>query len=136
MATEERIIDTARAQTSEKLTNEVDSLDRLHSMTKDELIALICQIKGIGYALMTEDEQYEAVCNKFLVGGMSEKEIWKALPPLKEWLDRRKGKAAQSISLDVKDTRMDKMPIDRLLRLAAMLDEPVIIAPMPDKLDD
>ncbi len=50
---------------------------------------------------------------------------------IRELIDRIEGKAPQSIALDVKDTRMDKMPIDRLLRLAAMLDEPVLIAPMP-----
>lgn len=48
---------------------------------------------------------------------------------IKELLDRVDGKAPQSISMDVKDTRLDKMPIERLLKLASMLDEPVLIAP-------
>lgn len=52
---------------------------------------------------------------------------------IREIIDRIEGKAPQSIALDVKDTRMDKMPIDKLLRLASMLDEPVIILPLPNK---
>ncbi len=50
---------------------------------------------------------------------------------IRELIDRVEGKAPQSISLDVQDTRMDKMPIDKLLRLASMLDEPVVVLPAP-----
>lgn len=51
------------------------------------------------------------------------------VPAIRELLDRIDGKAPQSIALDVKDTRMDRMPIERLLKLAAMLDEPVVLLP-------
>ena len=50
-------------------------------------------------------------------------------------LDRIDGKAQQSIALDVKDDRLDKIEVDKLIRMAAMLDDPILIAPMPKKLD-
>ena len=53
------------------------------------------------------------------------------VPAIRELWDRIEGKAPQSISLDVQDTRMDKMPIERLLRLASMLDEPLVVLPPP-----
>lgn len=52
---------------------------------------------------------------------------------IRELIDRVEGKAPQSINLDVRDDRMDKMPIDRLLRLASLLDEPILIANIPEK---
>lgn len=57
------------------------------------------------------------------------------VPAIKELLDRVDGKASQSLTMDVVDKRMDKLPIEKLLCLAAMLDEPVIIAPIPNKLE-
>lgn len=111
-------------------SQDAPDLSRLADMTKEELIVLLSQIRGIEYALMTEDEQYEAACRKLFMGGMSEKDIWKALPSLKEWMDRRKGKPAQSIAMTVEDKGLGKLATDRLLRLAAMLDEPVVIPPL------
>lgn len=55
---------------------------------------------------------------------------------IRELLDRIDGKAPQSISMDIADKRLDKAPIDDLLRLAAMMREPMIIAPMPKRLSD
>ena len=52
----------------------------------------------------------------------------------RELLDRCVGKAPQSITMDIADKRLDKAPIDDLLLLAAMMKEPVIVAPMPTKL--
>lgn len=52
---------------------------------------------------------------------------------IRELLDRIDGKAPQSIALDVQDNRMDKMPIDRLLKLAALLDDPPVINQMPSQ---
>ena len=84
-----------------------------------------------GYALMDDTEKAEAARLKLYNLGMTATEVHKVVPALDKWFDRTQGKAPQSIALDVKDTRMDKMPIDRLLKLAAMLDEPVLISPMP-----
>lgn len=55
---------------------------------------------------------------------------------IRELLDRIDGKAPQSISMDIADKRLDKAPIDDLLRLAAMMREPMFIAPMPKKLNE
>jgi hypothetical protein len=55
---------------------------------------------------------------------------------IRELIDRIEGKAPQSINLDVKDKRLDKAPIDDLLRLAAMMREPMVIAPMPKKISE
>ncbi len=57
------------------------------------------------------------------------------VPALKELLDRIDGKPAQSIAMVVENKGLDQLATDKLLRLAAMLDEPVVIAPMPKKLD-
>lgn len=54
----------------------------------------------------------------------------------KELLDRAVGKAPQSITMDVADKRLDRAPIDDLLRLAAMMREPMLIAPMPKKISE
>lgn len=115
-------------------TVSLPTLTQLENMPRAALHSLlqrVCAARWGEIALMDEDASYDAVCLKLLHGGLTQADVWKALPSLKEWMDRRKGKPAQSIALDVSDTRMDRLPIDKLLRLAAMLDEPVIIAPMP-----
>lgn len=85
---------------------------------------------------MDETASYEAVCLKLLHGGLTEESVWKALPALKEWMDRRKGKPAQTVAMTLENKGLDQLSTEKLMRLAAMLDEPVIIAPMPQKLDD
>ncbi len=55
---------------------------------------------------------------------------------IRELIDRVEGKAPQSINLDVKDTRMDRMPIDELIYLASLKREPLLIAPMPENPSD
>ena len=62
--------------------------------------------------------------------------MFKALPVMREWFDRSLGKAPQSIAMTVKDDGLGKLSTDKLLRLAAMLDEPLIIPPMHDKLQE
>lgn len=58
------------------------------------------------------------------------------VPALKELMDRIDGKAAQSIAMTVKDVGLDKVSTDKLIRLAAMLDDPIVILPIPSKLLD
>lgn len=59
-----------------------------------------------------------------------------ALPILREIMDRLEGKPAQTVAMTVKDESLDKVSTEKLLRLASMLDEPLVIAPMPQKLVD
>lgn len=116
---------------------------KLAEMSKSELIALICRVGGAvwGVGIMTDDEAYEAACLKLLHGGLTEKDVWKALPTLKEWMDRRKGKPAQSIAMTVENKGISQLSDDRLLRLERELaritgQEAVVIAPIPGKLED
>lgn len=115
----------------------VDSIDisAIDSMDAPALRKLIRTVAGAvwGYALMGDDEKAESARLKLYNLGMSANEVHKVVPALDKWFDRTQGKAPQSISMDVRDDRMDKMPIDQLLRLAALLDEPILINPMPKK---
>lgn len=102
----------------DSLTSE--ELSRLESMPKEELTALIKRICGARWGevgMMSDDEAYEAVCLKMLHGGLTQPDIYKALPALKEWTDRRKGKPAQSVALTVEDKGLSKMATSRLLAL-------------------
>lgn len=116
---------------------------KLEGMTKEELIALLKRIAGafLGCAVMTDDEAYEAACLKLLHGGLSERDVWKALPTLKEWMDRRRGKPAQSIAMTVENKGISTLSDEKLLRLEAELarltgQDAVLIAPMPKRLED
>ena len=120
-----------------------ETLDKLEGMTKRELIALIRRVSvamwGIG--VMTDDEAYDAICLKLLHGGLAQTDMWKALPPLKEWTDRKRGKPAQSIAMKVEVDPLSKLSSDRLLclerNLAKMLGkEAVVIPPIPELLGD
>ena len=116
-------------------TGELQDSDiaRLETMSKSQLITLLKTLGGVvGYALMDDEEKVRAAELKLYGLAMKSNEVHKVIPAIKEWYDRTKGKAPQSISLDVKDTRMDKLPIDKLLRLAGMLDEPVVVLPAPE----
>jgi len=117
------------------------TLSQLENMPKEALISLIRRVSGAiwGIGLMTEEEAYEAACLKLLHGGLTERDIWKALPSLKEWMDRRKGKPAQSVALTVESKGIDKLSDERLLRLERELakmtgQEAITIAPEPGKL--
>lgn len=74
-------------------------LAALEGMTKDALVNLIRRVGGAvwGIGMMTDDQAYDAVCLKLLHGGLTEKDIWKALPTLREWVDRKRGKSVQTI---------------------------------------
>ena len=54
---------------------------------------------------------------------------------IRELIDRIEGKAPQSITMDVKDKRLNESELDSLLRLAAHMRDPLIIPPMPKKLE-
>lgn len=118
-------------------------LSRLDSMGLEELKTLVrrvCAARWGEIALMSEDEAYEAVCLKMLHGGLTQSDVWKALPPLREWADRRRGKAPQSIAMTVESKGIDKLSDERLLRLesqvARMTGEDAIVIPAePKKLD-
>lgn len=112
-------------------SGDIDDLtwDKLRKLEREELMQLIKRIGGAvwGYALATDEEKAEAAQLRLYTLAMNTSETHKVIPALKEWFDRVKGKPAQSIDMNVKDERMDRMPIDRLLRLADMLDEDDIV---------
>lgn len=129
-----------RIRTLEKISDR--DLEKLEQMTKDQLVTLIkrCAAAVWKYALMDEDESYEAVCLKLKTMGLSEEQSYKALPPLKEWMDRRKGKPKQSIDMVVEDKGIGKLATDRLLALERELarvtgQEALVIAPPPARID-
>lgn len=121
----------------------IPDLSRLDEMTREEMIGLIKAICGARWgeiALMSEDEAYDAVCLKLLHGGLTQSDVWKALPPLREWADRRRGKAPQSIAMTVESKGIDRLSDERLLRLESTVarmagEEAIVIPPEPRKLD-
>ena len=98
-------------------------LVKLELMSKRQLISLIRRVSGSvwGIGIMTPEEALEAIKLKYLYGGLSEGDIYKALPPLKEYTDRQFGKAAQSLNLTVEDIPLAKMTTSRLAELEAAL---------------
>lgn len=57
------------------------------------------------------------------------------VPAIKELLDRIDGKAPQSIAMTVKAEPVTKLSDEQLNRILAALPDPLIIPPMPKKLD-
>lgn len=114
------------------------TLAMLDNMDAEALRKLIQRVSGAmwGIGLKTKEEIAEAFKLKLAIGGMSERDMFKALPIMREWFDRELGKAAQSIAMTVKDDGLNKLTTDKLLRLACMLDEPVIISPLPPSLSE
>lgn len=114
-------------------TDSTPDLTSLDTMPSEALRDLIRLVGGAiwGYALMDDTQKAEAARLKLYNLGMSSNEVSKVVPALDKWFDRTSGKAPQSVVMDVKDSRLDKLPIDQLIRLAAMLDEPVIISALP-----
>ncbi len=51
----------------------------------------------LGVALASNDEIAQAISLKLAAAGLGEKDIYKALPALREWLDRTQGKSVQRI---------------------------------------
>lgn len=118
-------------------------LSRLDSMTPDELKSLITRLCGAMWCvgLKTQEEIAEAFKLKLAISGMAEKDMFKALPIMREWFDRSLGKASQSIAMTVEDKGLSKLSDERLLRLERELarvtgQDAVIIPPMPSKLTD
>jgi|ERR1035437_1040441 hypothetical protein len=101
---------------------------RLAGMTREQLETLVRLSNSVlgGILLATREERREAATLKLWQSGMNEKEIYKALPALNAAMDREFGKPAQSIALAVKDEGLSKVSTERLLRLAAMMDEKTI----------
>lgn len=112
-------------------------LATIDEMDAPALRALIRTCYGTiaGYALLNDEEKAEAARLKLYSLGMTSNEVHKVVPALDKWFDRTQGKAPQSITMDIADKRLDKAPIDDLLRLAAMMREPMVIPPLPKKLD-
>lgn len=106
---------------------------KIDSMTRDQLIA---ELKKHAAPIDLED----ITALKRLARGKLVKIIQKSpetlalVPALRELVDRIDGKAPQSIAMTVKDEGLSKVATDRLIRLAAMLDEPLVIPPEPLKL--
>ncbi len=117
---------------------DAQTLSQIENMDANALRGLIQRVSGAmwGIGLKSQDDIAEAFKLKLAIGGMSEKDMFKALPVMREWFDRSLGKAPQSIAMTVKDDGLGKLSTDKLLRLAAMLDEPLIIPPIPDKLQE
>lgn len=83
----------------------IPTLQELENMPRAALHLLLQQVFGARWgeiALMTKEQRREAATLKLWHGGLTEQDINKALPPLREAYDRDFGKAAQSVALDVK----------------------------------
>ena len=131
-----KMIEQNSIKTETALT--ASELSRLDAMTPDELKTLVrrllCQCGAV--ALMTEEETAQAIldrCANEAVKGSN----W--LPAAREWFDRKKGKAAQSIAMTVEDKGIGKLSDDRLLVLERELaritgQEAIILPPVPVKL--
>ena len=133
---------SAKAITTDSSPIDAQTLETLHSMTQEQLITLINRISGAmwGIGLKTQDEIAEAFKLKLAIGGMTEKDMFKALPVMREWFDRSLGKAPQSIAMTVESKGIDKLSDERLLRLERELarvtgQDAIVIAPEPKKLD-
>lgn len=131
---------TAAIRDKDTITPE--TLTTLQSLSNADLIALIQRVSGAmwGVGLKTREQIAEAFKLKLAIGGMTEKDMFKALPIMREWFDRELGKAPQSIAMTVEDKGITKLSDDRLLRLERELarvtgQEAVIISPEPKKLD-
>lgn len=104
---------------------------RLESCSKRELIDLILKVNGAIWAraMMTDREAAECARLKLLHLGLEATDIGRAVPALDKWFDRTLGKAPQSIAMTVKDEGLSKVATDKLLRLAAMMDEEENVLP-------
>ena len=87
-------------------------------------------------ALMTDDEKDSAARAKLYRTGMSAAEVHKMVPALDKWYDRTMGKAPQSIAMTVKADPASSLSDDQLAALLALLPEPMIIPPLPKRLED
>lgn len=118
-------------------------LATLDQMDATALKSLVQRVSGAmwGIGLKTREQIAEAFKLKLAISGMAEKDMFKALPIMREWFDRELGKAAQSVQMTIEDKGLGKLSDDRLLRLECELAkmtgmDAVIIAPEPQKLSD
>lgn len=118
------------------------TLAHLDSMDAEALRKLIQRVSGAmwGIGLKNLEEIADAFKLKLAIGGMTEKDMFKALPVMREWFDRSLGKAPQSIAMTVENKGLGRLTDEKLLRLERTLarmtgEDAVIIAPEPKKLD-
>lgn len=127
------------------LDSQVELLDTaiLANLDKDALIALIQRIGAArwGEVAGMDDNAIESAFRlKLAHGGLTQADMFKALPVMKEWFDRTLGKAPQSIAMKLEVNPLGKMQTDRLLVLERELakltgQEALVIAPEPIKVD-
>ena len=131
-----------KQETKSEPVEDMGSID-LPSLPRDALEALcrrlLCQCGQA--ATMTEDEIAQAMLDKLANGGLSQVDMFKALPMMREWFDRKRGKPAQSVAMTIEDKGLGKLQDDRLLRLERSLsrmtgEEAIVIPPEPKRLDD
>jgi hypothetical protein len=120
-----------------------ETIDKLETFSKSELIKLIKKVSGAvwGVGIMTDDEAFEAVRLKLLHTGLTSESANSSLNVLKEWADRTKGKAPQSIAMKIDIDPISKLSSDRLMKLEKSLakmtgQEALVIPPMPELLED
>ncbi len=120
-----------------------ETIDKLETFSKSDLIKLIRKVSGAiwGIGIMSDDEAFEAVRLKLLHTGLTSESANSSLNVLKEWSDRTKGKAPQSIAMKVDIDPLSKISSDRLMRLEQSLSkmvgsDAVIISPIPELLND
>lgn len=119
----------------------IETLDELEKLSKKELIRLITRVSGAmwGIGLLDDDAAFEAMRLKLLTTGLTSDSQTQSLSHLKEWADRTKGRAVQSVSMKVEINPLEKMSTARLLaleqeisaRTGIMID---VTPPMPEKL--
>ncbi len=119
---------------------DAETLASIEQMDATALRALIQRVSGAmwGVGIKTPQEIAEAFKLKLAIAGMAEKDMFKALPIMREWFDREMGKAAQSIAMTVENKGISKLSDEKLLRLEQELarmtgQEAIVIAPLPVK---
>jgi len=80
-----------------------DAIDRLDKLSKPELVALIGSVsKAVwGIGLMKDDEIAECMLLKLAINALTTSDAKDALSNIREWLDRKKGKAVQTVQQNV-----------------------------------
>lgn len=89
---------------------EASDIATLRSMSKEALVSLIIKMGGVDVALMTKQEQAEAMMHRLAEKAL-DKNGRETLAAINQWLDREKGKAITPIAAQIKI--VDDKPIDR-----------------------
>jgi hypothetical protein len=84
----------------EQLGVDAATLSKLDDLSKAELIALIKRVSGAcwGVGLMSKEETAEAMLLRLAVDGLTTDDARQALANINAWLDRERGKPAQSVT--------------------------------------